>query len=65
MCVKTRRIDVARVCLGHMGNARSVRVIRRTIEDKEPPDIQIARLAIELGMMVKKIFNFKIISKLI
>jgi len=52
MCVKTRRIDVARVCLGHMANARAARAIRRTIELKELPELQIARLAIELGMNV-------------
>jgi len=67
MCVKTRRIDVARVCLGHMAIARAARAIRRTIELKELPELQIARLAIELGMNVnytrKLIFYLKKILK--
>ena len=28
MCVKTKRIDVAEVCLGNMGNARGTRALR-------------------------------------
>nr|CAD2162670.1 unnamed protein product [Meloidogyne enterolobii] len=59
MCVKTRRIDVARVCLGHMANARAARAIRRTIELKELPELQIARLAIELGMNEEAIRLFE------
>uniref|UniRef100_A0A1I8C3E1 Intraflagellar transport protein n=1 Tax=Meloidogyne hapla TaxID=6305 RepID=A0A1I8C3E1_MELHA len=59
MCVKTRRIDVARVCLGHMANARAARAIRRTIELKELPDLQIARLAIELGMIEEAVRLFE------
>jgi intraflagellar transport protein 140 len=58
MCVKTRRIDVARVCLGHMGNCRAARAIRRTVESKEEPELQIARLAVELGMLVRGPFFF-------
>ncbi|KAF7638044.1 Amidase domain-containing protein [Meloidogyne graminicola] len=59
MCVKTRRIDVARVCLGHMGNARALRAIRRTIELKELTDLQIGRLAIELGMIEEAIHLYE------
>ena len=28
MCVKTRRLDVAAVCLGHMGHARGAKALR-------------------------------------
>uniref|UniRef100_H2Z485 Intraflagellar transport protein 140 homolog n=1 Tax=Ciona savignyi TaxID=51511 RepID=H2Z485_CIOSA len=49
MCVKTRRLDVARVCLANMGHARGARAMREA--EKEPErDARVARLAIELGM---------------
>uniref|UniRef100_A0A914DM98 Uncharacterized protein n=1 Tax=Acrobeloides nanus TaxID=290746 RepID=A0A914DM98_9BILA len=51
MCVKTRRIDVARICLGNMQNARAARSLRKCIEDNVPIDVQAARLAIELDMI--------------
>uniref|UniRef100_A0A7E4V608 TPR_REGION domain-containing protein n=1 Tax=Panagrellus redivivus TaxID=6233 RepID=A0A7E4V608_PANRE len=51
MCVKTRRIDVARVCLGNMHNARAARNIRLSVERGESVDMQAAQLAIELGML--------------
>lgn len=40
MCVKTRRIDVARVCLGHMGNVRAAQAIRKLAENKASVEIQ-------------------------
>lgn len=52
MCVKTRRIDVARICLGNMQNARAARALRKTIEDDASIDMQAARLSIELNMIV-------------
>uniref|UniRef100_A0AC35F1W5 Uncharacterized protein n=1 Tax=Panagrolaimus sp. PS1159 TaxID=55785 RepID=A0AC35F1W5_9BILA len=51
MCVKTRRMDVARVCLGNMQNSRAARNVRLSIERGDSADIQAARLAIELGMI--------------
>lgn len=52
MCVKTRRIDVARICLGNMQNVRAARELRRCIEEDMSVDMQAARLAIELKMLV-------------
>uniref|UniRef100_A0A672MYR0 Intraflagellar transport 140 n=1 Tax=Sinocyclocheilus grahami TaxID=75366 RepID=A0A672MYR0_SINGR len=50
MCVKSRRLDVARVCLGNMGNARAARALRNT--EKEPEvEAQVAVLATQLGML--------------
>ena len=52
MCVKTRRLDVASVCLGYMGNARAARAVREARATITEPDAQLAVLAIELGMLV-------------
>uniref|UniRef100_A0A673FYT9 Intraflagellar transport protein 140 homolog n=1 Tax=Sinocyclocheilus rhinocerous TaxID=307959 RepID=A0A673FYT9_9TELE len=50
MCVKSRRLDVARVCLGNMGNARAARALRNA--EKEPEvEAQVAVLATQLGML--------------
>ncbi|KAK4874572.1 hypothetical protein RN001_013932 [Aquatica leii] len=52
MCVKTRRLDVASVCLGHMGNARAARALRLAIADSSLPiEAKIAVLAIQLEML--------------
>ncbi|KAL3079084.1 hypothetical protein niasHS_014866 [Heterodera schachtii] len=59
MCIKTRRVDVARVCLGQMGNARAARAIRRTVESGEGTEEQIAHLAVELGMAEEAIGLFQ------
>jgi hypothetical protein len=50
MCIKTRRIDVALVCLGHMRNARAASAVRKSLH--EPVDLQAACLAIQLDMLV-------------
>uniref|UniRef100_UPI003AAE6617 intraflagellar transport protein 140 homolog n=1 Tax=Centroberyx gerrardi TaxID=166262 RepID=UPI003AAE6617 len=50
MCVKTRRLDVARVCLGNMGNARAARALKEAEAEPEP-EAQVAMLAIQLGML--------------
>lgn len=52
MCVKTRRLDVARVCLGNMGNARAAKALKETEAESEP-EAQVAMLAIQLGMLVR------------
>lgn len=60
MCVKTRRLDVARVCLGNMGNARAAKALKEAEAEPEP-ETQVAMLAIQLGMLVryyKKLFIF-------
>ncbi len=51
MCVKSRRLDVAQVCLANMGHARGVRAVREA--EKEPErNARVARLALELKMNV-------------
>lgn len=50
MCVKNRRLDVARVCLGNMGNARAARALREA-EAQPQPEAQVAVLAVQLGML--------------
>uniref|UniRef100_A0A3Q3ICS2 Uncharacterized protein n=1 Tax=Monopterus albus TaxID=43700 RepID=A0A3Q3ICS2_MONAL len=52
MCVKTHRLDVARVCLGNMGNARAAKALKEAEAEPEP-EAQVAMLAIQLGMLVR------------
>ncbi|KAJ9573631.1 hypothetical protein L9F63_008972, partial [Diploptera punctata] len=50
MCVKTKRLDVAFVCLGHMKHARGASALRDAM--KEPQlEARVAMLAIQLGLM--------------
>ncbi|XP_066140255.1 intraflagellar transport protein 140 homolog isoform X1 [Euwallacea fornicatus] len=52
MCVKTRRLDVAIVCLGHMGNAKAARALREALaDDSLPQEAKLAVLAIHLGLI--------------
>ena len=51
MCVKTQRLDVAKVCLGNMGNARGARTLREAEQETEL-EARVAMLAIQLGMLV-------------
>ena len=51
MCVKTQRLDVARVCLGHMGHAQGSRALRESQQEPEP-EVRVAMLAVQLGMLV-------------
>lgn len=54
MCVETSRLDVSKVCMGHLEQARSVRALRQTIADDDlEHEAKIAVLAIELGMLEK------------
>ncbi len=50
MCVKTKRLDVAEVCLGNMGHARGAAAVR---EAKKEPEVEaaIAAVAIQLGLL--------------
>lgn len=50
--MKTHRLDVARVCLGNMGNARAAKALKQAEADPEP-EAQVAMLAIQLGMLVR------------
>ncbi|KAM6951358.1 intraflagellar transport protein 140 homolog [Aplochiton taeniatus] len=50
MCVKNQRLDVARVCLGNMGNARAARALREAEAEPEL-DARVAVLAMQLGML--------------
>ncbi|XP_030625080.1 intraflagellar transport protein 140 homolog [Chanos chanos] len=50
MCVKSRRLDVACVCLANMGNARVARALRHTQRESQL-EIQVAALAVQLGML--------------
>eukprot|EP00998_Keelungia_sp_KM082_P005361 NODE_16_length_3996_cov_51.442233_g15_i0.p1 GENE.NODE_16_length_3996_cov_51.442233_g15_i0~~NODE_16_length_3996_cov_51.442233_g15_i0.p1 ORF type:complete len:1185 (-),score=344.87 NODE_16_length_3996_cov_51.442233_g15_i0:442-3720(-) len=50
MCIKTKRLDVAEVCLGNMQNASAARALR---EAKEEPEVEaaVATLAIHLNQL--------------
>ena len=50
MCVKTKRLDVAMVCLGNMGNAAAAKAVRESVKNEPEFDAQIAMLAIQIGM---------------
>ncbi|XP_064178375.1 intraflagellar transport protein 140 homolog isoform X2 [Anguilla rostrata] len=50
MCVKSRRLDVARVCLGNMGHARGARALREAEVEPEL-EARVAVLATQLGML--------------
>ena len=52
MCVKTRRLDVAALCLGHMGHARGAQALRDCAHETEL-NARVAMLAIQLGMLVR------------
>ncbi|XP_050534466.1 intraflagellar transport protein 140 homolog isoform X2 [Daktulosphaira vitifoliae] len=49
MCVKTKRIDVAEICLGHMKDCRGIAIIRSMSSEKEL-ETKVAALAMHLGM---------------
>lgn len=72
MCVQTGRLDVARVCLGHLKKARSVRALRLAMEDDSlEDDAKTAILAIELNMieeaenLYKKCGRYDLLNKLL
>ncbi|NWT55385.1 IF140 protein, partial [Erythrocercus mccallii] len=50
MCVKTQRLDVAKICLGHMGHARGAKALREAEQEPEQK-ARVAMLAIQLGML--------------
>ncbi|KAJ6640265.1 Intraflagellar transport protein 140 like [Pseudolycoriella hygida] len=72
MCVHTGRLDVARVCLGHMKKARSVRALRKALADNTlENEAKVAVLAIELDMiddaeaLYKKCGRYDLLNKLL
>lgn len=50
MCVKTKRLDVAMVCLGNMRFARGAKSTRET-EDEKEIEARLAMVAIQLNMI--------------
>lgn len=50
MCVKTKRLDVAEVCLGNMGNARGAAAVREAKKEGNL-EVTIGVLAIQLGLL--------------
>jgi intraflagellar transport protein 140 len=50
MCVKTKRLDVAEVCLGNMGHARGAAAVRAS-KTENSLEVSIGVLAIQLGLL--------------
>jgi len=50
MCVKTKRLDVAEVCVGNMGDARIAKALRDAKQEKEL-DACVGLLALHLGLI--------------
>mmetsp|Transcript_12565 Transcript_12565/g.18828 ORF Transcript_12565/g.18828 Transcript_12565/m.18828 type:complete len:863 (+) Transcript_12565:2-2590(+) len=50
MCVKTKRLDVAEVCLGNMGHARGSAALRLAKSEAPELEARVAALAIQLGL---------------
>ena len=51
MCVKTKRIDVAQICLGNMRFARGAKAVRLACSTEAEPEAQVAMVAIQLNML--------------
>lgn len=49
MCVKTKRLDVAEVCLGNMGHARGAAALRESRKE-DNLEVSVGVLAIQLGL---------------
>ena len=49
-CVKTKRLDVAEVCLSNMNNARGVKAVREAKKEAEV-EVAIAQVAIQLHLL--------------
>lgn len=72
MCVKTGRLDVAKVCLGHLGRCVSVRAVRKAMEDNTlETEAKMAVLAVELDMigeaeqLYKKCERYDLLNRLL
>jgi len=57
MCVKTKRLDVASVCLGHMKHARGAMALREAMKEPEL-EARVAMLAVQLGLTVSCILIY-------
>lgn len=57
MCVKTKRLDVAEICLGHMKDCKGLAILRATNNEPEL-ETKVACLAVHLGMYVSIHFIF-------
>ena len=44
MCVKTKRLDVAMVCLGNMGNAVAAQAVRECQRQETDLNVQVLSL---------------------
>lgn len=54
MCVKTKQLDMAILCLGHMKHARGARALREAMQnDNLNLDAKVGILAVELGLHVR------------
>lgn len=54
MCVKTKQLDMAMLCLGHMKQARSARALREAMQDDSLNlEAKIGILAVELELYVR------------
>lgn len=51
MCIKKKRLDVARICLGNMNDARGVSVLRN-LPLESSLEVKLAALAIHMEMFV-------------
>lgn len=49
MCIKTKRLDVAEVCLGNMGHARGAAALRDSRKE-DSIEVSVGVLAIQLGL---------------
>ena len=53
--MKTKRLDVASVCLGNMKNARAAKALRKAMKEPEH-DARVASLAVQLNMLVSHVY---------
>lgn len=57
MCVKTKQLDMAVLCLGHMKHARGARALREAMQDDSLVlEAKVGILAVELGLHVRNRF---------
>ncbi len=59
MCVKSHRIDVAKVCLGNMGNVKGIRLLKEEAAKGADSDTQVGLIALNLGMTVSYDLKFE------
>lgn len=55
--MKTKRLDVASLCLGNTSHARGAKALRFAMKEPEL-DARVAALALQLGMIVSNKLNF-------